>query len=61
LDHLPSYEFQKCIERYRGDAHQRGFSFHDQYLAMVFAQLTYRESLPDIEVLVGACAASCTT
>jgi hypothetical protein len=25
-DHLPSYEFQKCVERYRGDAHQRGFS-----------------------------------
>jgi hypothetical protein len=49
MDHLPSYEFQKCVERYRGDAHHRGFSCRDQYLAMTFAQLTYRESLRDIE------------
>ena len=49
MDHLPSYEFQKCVVRYRGDAHARGFSCRDQYLAMAFAQLTYRESLRDIE------------
>jgi hypothetical protein len=49
MDHLPSYEFQKCVARYRGDAHSRGFSCRDQYLAMAFAQLTYRESLRDIE------------
>jgi hypothetical protein len=49
MEHLPSYEFQKCIERYRGDAHHRGFSCRDQFLAMAFAQLTYRESLRDIE------------
>ena len=49
MDHLPSYEFQKCVARYRGDAHFRGFSCWDQYLAMTFAQLTYRESLRDIE------------
>ena len=49
LDHLPSYEFQKCVSRYRGDAHLRGFSCLDQLLAMTFAQLTYRESLRDIE------------
>jgi len=49
LDHLPSYEFQKCVARYRGDDHLRGFSCRDQYLAMAFAQLTYRESLRDIE------------
>jgi hypothetical protein len=49
MDHLPSYEFQKCVARYRGDAHWRGFSCRDQYLAMAFAQLTYRESLRDIE------------
>ena len=48
-DHLPSYDFQKCVARYRGDAHWRGFSCRDQYLAMAFAQLTYRESLRDIE------------
>jgi len=49
MDHLPFYEFQKCVVRYRGDAHFRGFSCWDQYLAMTFAQLTYRESLRDIE------------
>ncbi len=49
MDHLPSYEFQKCVARYRGDSHGRGFSCRDQYLAMAFAQLTYRESLRDIE------------
>src|ERR1039458_5998469 len=49
LEHLPAYEFQKCVARYRGDAHLRGFSCLDQYLAMTFAQLTYRESLRDIE------------
>jgi hypothetical protein len=54
LDHLPSYEFQKCVDRYCGDAHHRGFSCRDQYLAMAFAQLTYRESLRDIEACLGA-------
>jgi hypothetical protein len=49
LDHLPSYEFQKCVARYGGDSHWRGFSCWDQFLAMAFAQLTYRESLRDIE------------
>jgi len=49
LDHLPSYEFQKCVTRYRGDYQQKNFSCWDQYLAMTFAQLTYRESLRDIE------------
>ena len=41
--------YQKCVDRYRGDSHFRGFSCLDQYLAMAFAQLTYRESLRDIE------------
>ena len=49
MDHVPSYEFQKCVARYRGDSHGRGFSCRDQYLAMAFAQLTYRESLRDVE------------
>jgi hypothetical protein len=49
VHYLPSYEFQKCAARYRGDANFRGFSCWDQYLAMGFAQLTYRESLRDIE------------
>src|SRR6516165_2758182 len=49
LDHLPSYEFQKCVTRYRGDYQQKTFSCWDQYLAMTFAQLAYRDSLRDIE------------
>jgi Domain of unknown function (DUF4372)/Transposase DDE domain len=49
IEHAPSKEFQKCVARYRGDAHLRAFSCWDQYLAMAFAQLTYRESLRDIE------------
>ena len=49
LDYLPSYEFQKCVTRYRGDYQQKTFSCWDQYLAMAFAQLTYRDSLRDIE------------
>jgi hypothetical protein len=53
-EHLPHKEFQKCVSRYRGDSNPRGFSCWDQYLAMVFAQLTYRESLRDIEACLGA-------
>ena len=40
--------FRRCVERYSGDEGNRGFSCHDQWLAMVFAQLTYRDSLRDI-------------
>src|SRR5271157_2892951 len=49
MDHLPAYEFQKCVTRYRGDYQQKSFSCWDQFLTMAFAQLTYRESLRDIE------------
>jgi hypothetical protein len=49
-----SKDFQKCVARYRGDANHRGFSCWDQFLAMAFAQLTYRESLRDIEACLRA-------
>jgi hypothetical protein len=49
IEYLPSKEFQKCVARYDGDSRFRGFSCWDQLLAMTFAQLTYRESLRDIE------------
>jgi Domain of unknown function (DUF4372)/Transposase DDE domain len=49
IEYLPSKEFQKCVARYSGDSRFRGFSCWDQLLAMSFAQLTYRESLRDIE------------
>ena len=49
MSFLPDREFRRCVARYNGDARPRGFSYWDQYLAMVFAQLTYRDSLRDIE------------
>src|ERR1039458_5736435 len=49
MEHLPRYEFQKCVSRYHGDHQQKSFSCWDQFLAMGFAQFTYRESLRDIE------------
>jgi hypothetical protein len=49
MDHLPPYEFHKCVARYRGNYKFRGFSCLDQFLCLAFAQLTFRESLRDIE------------
>src|SRR5256714_11796269 len=49
ISFLPDREFRRCVERYQGDFRLRGLSCWDQYLAMAFAQLTYRESLRDIE------------
>jgi uncharacterized protein DUF4372/DDE family transposase len=54
IQHLPEKEFQKCVARHNGDSNFRGFSCWDQLLAMAFAQLTYRESLRDIEVCLRA-------
>jgi hypothetical protein len=51
---LPDREFRRCVARYNGDRRQRGFSCWDQYLAMAFAQLTYRDSLRDIEACLRA-------
>ena len=49
MDFLPMYEFRKCVDKYDGNYHTSSFSCMDQYLCMSFAQLTYRESLRDIE------------
>ena len=49
LNFLPDREFRRCVARYGGDVRPRGFSCWDQYLAMAFAQLTYRDGLRDIE------------
>ena len=54
LSFLSHSEFQKCVARYDGDQHFRKLSCWDQFLAMGFAQLTYRESLRDIEACLGA-------
>ena len=56
IAHLPHQEFQKCVARYDDGLQPRKFSYWDQYLAMAFAQLSYRESLRDIE----ACLRSVT-
>jgi len=49
MDFIPRHEFNKCVRRYRGEHRVRTFSCFDQLLCMAFAQLTYRESLRDIE------------
>jgi hypothetical protein len=54
MDFLPSNEFRLCVERYRGDYKLKSFSCWDQFLCMAFAQLTYRESLRDIEACLRA-------
>lgn len=54
---LPDREFRRCVARYNGGTRLRGFSCWDQYLTMAFAQLTYRESLRDIEACLGALGA----
>jgi hypothetical protein len=49
IDHFPPHEFHKCVARYGGNYKFRGFSCLDQFLCLAFAQLTFRESLRDIE------------
>ncbi|HAM52363.1 MAG TPA: hypothetical protein DCP92_17330 [Nitrospiraceae bacterium] len=49
MDFIPMYEFQKCVERYNGNYKIKSFTCWDQFLCMAFAQLTYRESLRDIQ------------
>lgn len=49
IEFLPRYDFQKCVQRYKGQYKIKSFSCWDQFLCMAFAQLTYRESLRDIE------------
>ncbi len=49
ISFLPDREFRRCVSRYDGDRRWCGFSCWDQFLCMAFAQLTYRESLRDIE------------
>src|SRR3989441_6192527 len=54
IDHVPNPDFQKCVSRYEGDHYVKSFSCWDQFLSMVFAQLTYRESLRDLEACLGS-------
>ena len=54
MDLIPAHEFRRCMERYRGNYKVSTFSCWDQFLCMAFAQLTYRESLRDIETCLRA-------
>jgi hypothetical protein len=55
IEFIPSsYEFRCCVERYRGHYKVKSFSCWDQFLTLAFAQLTYRESLRDIEACLRA-------
>ena len=54
ISFLPVRDFRRIVQRYDGDSRLRGFSCWDQFLSMTFAQLTYRESLRDIEACLRA-------
>jgi hypothetical protein len=54
MDHLPLHTFRRCVARYRGRYPPLSFSHLDQFLCMAFAQLTFRESLRDIETCLRA-------
>jgi hypothetical protein len=59
MQHLPLTTFRRCVTRYRGEHKVKTFSCLDQYLCMAFAQLTYRESLRDIEACLRVQATKC--
>jgi hypothetical protein len=54
MEFVPRQEFNACVQRYGGDRRQRGFSCRDQFMCLAFAQLTFRESLRDIETCLRA-------
>ena len=54
ISFFPKYEFDKCVQRYKGNYKVQTFTCWEQFLAMGFAQLTNRESLRDIEACLEA-------
>ena len=54
LDHLPRYEFDKFVKKHEGNRRVRKFPCYDQFLCLAYAQLTYRESLRDIETCLNS-------
>jgi len=54
MEHLPRYEFDKYVKKYKGNHRVRKFSCYDQFLCLAFAQITYRESLRDIETCLNS-------
>ena len=59
MEHLPMHTFRRCVTRYDGNHKVKSFSCLDQFLCMGFAQLTYRESLRDIEACLRAQGEKC--
>src|SRR5439155_8174315 len=54
VEFIPTYQFQTCVDQYQGNRYVKDFSCWDQFLCLVFAQLTYRESLRHIEACLRA-------
>jgi len=54
IDFLPRHQFDRCVRRHRGNYRTKTFTCFDQYLCMAFAQITYRQSLRDIETCLRA-------
>lgn len=54
MDFIPRHQFNQCVRRYKGNYRTRSFSCFDQFLCMAFAQLTFRESLRDVETCLRA-------
>jgi transposase len=54
LEFVPRHQFRACVNRYNGNYRTKSFSCFDQYLTMAFAQLTYRDSLRDVETCLRA-------
>jgi len=54
MSFLPEYEFNKCVDRYKGDYKVKTFTCREHFYVMSFAQLTFRESLRDIEACLTA-------
>ena len=54
MEHLPLHTFRRIVARYAGERKVKSFSCLDQFLSMAFAQLTFRESLRDIEACLRA-------
>ncbi|MCJ7554706.1 MAG: DUF4372 domain-containing protein [Ignavibacteriaceae bacterium] len=49
ISYVPKYSFDSCVKKYRGNYKVQSFTYWEQFLVMAFTQLTYRESLRDIE------------
>ena len=54
MDHLPMKTFRRCVQHCQGNRHIQSFTYLDQSPCMAFAQLTFRESLRDIEACLRA-------